>query len=179
MSNAGNPGNPSNASPGDTGPDATNSDPSTSDPSNSSDPATTNSDDCAQIPTASHAVLEVSIKLIVRVPLTTDAAGQLPNKLTLTSEDGSYTKTLTFASDCQPGADGGSVLTFDGLTDGHTYSMQGEDDRGTYTVFSNIPYHELVPRLGDGSTDSSSPSTPPDPGGGSSADSADGTVGGG
>jgi hypothetical protein len=79
---------------------------------------------------------------------TTDEASQLSNTLTLTSDDGSFTQTLSFASDCQDvPSDGTSILTFKDLTDGRTYSLQAEDAAGSYTVFSSIPFHDLVPSL--------------------------------
>jgi hypothetical protein len=126
---------------------------------------------CAEIPTAAHAVLEADIKLIVQLPTATDP-NQPPGKLTLSNEDGSYSKVLNYPADCQPGdTDGSSVMTFDGMTDGHTYSLQYDDGSGSpYYVFQSIAYDQLVPKLaqsGDPATPSSAPS---DPAGGSSGD---------
>jgi hypothetical protein len=50
------------------------------------------------------------------------------------------------------------VLTFDGLTDGHTYSLQGQDDDGTYVLFEPTAYHEIVTKLGATGNAGSSPS---------------------
>jgi len=117
-------------------------------PSSQPDSIGGGSDDCAEIPTAAHVVLTAEIKLVVQIPFATEAAVDPSHELTLTNDDGSYAKTLTFASDCQAGdISGTSVMVFDGLTDGHTYSLHGKDDNGGYTIFDKIPYHELVTKL--------------------------------
>jgi hypothetical protein len=100
-------------------------------------------------------VLNAAFKLIVQVPTPADPAAP-PHKFTLTNEDGSYTKTLTLPSDAQAGpTDGVSTLTFDDLTDGHSYTLQGEGDDGTsYELLPATPYHQIG---GDGSPPPSSP----------------------
>jgi hypothetical protein len=112
------------------------------------DSAAPDSDGCAEIPTAAHAVLVAEIQLVIALAMPPDVASQLSNTLTLTNDDGSYTKTLTFASDCQASDNETSKLTFEGLTDGHTYSLQGQDDFGSYTVFADITYHDIVEQCG-------------------------------
>jgi hypothetical protein len=91
-------------------------------------------------------VLEADIKLVLRFPAADPSQGS--HKLTLSNDDGSYTKTLTFPTDCQPGhKEGTLVMTFDGLTDGHTYSLQDVDDDETYSVFDPVDYHAIVDKL--------------------------------
>jgi hypothetical protein len=159
---------------------------STSDPSQSptvgaspegaqADPSPNDSDDCAQIPTAAHVVLQASIQIVIQLAIPLDVASQMSNTLTLTNEDGTYTKTLTFASDCQAGDDGTSKLTFDGLTDGHTYSLQGQDDDGSYTVFAGIAYQDLVGEFGGGGSGGGDPPASSSPDSSSPADNASGT----
>jgi hypothetical protein len=91
-------------------------------------------------------------------------------------QDGSYTRTLAFASDSRPGPDGTSTLTFDGLTDGHTYSLQGQDANGAYTVFTNYPYHDLVPQIGVNSATGDAVPSSAAPSSSASGGSADGTA---
>jgi hypothetical protein len=126
--------------------------------------ASSDSADCAEIPAAAHVELATDIKLIVQFPLPADAS-QPPHKLTLTNEDGSYSQTLTFPSDCQPGdTDGTSVMTFDGLTDGHTYSLHGENGDGTYVLFDALKHDEVVTKYGgqgDGASSAASQASNP------------------
>jgi hypothetical protein len=115
----------------------------------SSASATDDTDECAAIRQGAHAVLVAEFKLVVQIPLGTDAAIQISDKLTLTSEDGSYNKTLSFATDCQPGdTEGTSVVTFDGMTDGHTYTLSCDDGATTSTLFKDIPYDQIVAQVG-------------------------------
>jgi hypothetical protein len=119
------------------------------------------SGDCAEIPTACHAVLEAAIKIVVELPFATTDSSQPAHQLTLSNEDGSYSKTLSFPSDCQPGEkDGTCIMTFDGLNDGHTYTLQGGDDAGTYAVLDPTEYHQIVPTFGAQGGGSQDP--PPD-----------------
>jgi hypothetical protein len=107
---------------------------------------------CAEIPTAAHAVLQAAFKLTVQLPTATDP-NQAPHKFTLSNEDGSYSKMLTFPSDAQPGeTDGISLLVFEDLTDGHTYTLQGEGDDGAYAIFPPTAYHDVVATLGGAGT---------------------------
>jgi hypothetical protein len=108
-------------------------------------------------------VLTAAFKLVGQVPTPTDPSAP-PHKFTLTNEDGSYTKTLTLPSDAQPGpTDGVSTLTFDDLTDGHTYTLQGEEDDGaSYELLPATPYHQI----GDDSSPGSSPAPASSPPGG-------------
>jgi hypothetical protein len=131
--------------------DASESPPASSPAPASPPPASTppDSSGCAEIPAAPHAVLEAAIQLIVHVTAATDLdAAQGSHKLTLTNEDGSYSKTLDLAADAKPGDTADvSVLTFEGLTDGHTYKLEGEDGDGKYVVFDATAYHEIVTKL--------------------------------
>jgi hypothetical protein len=90
------------------------------------------------------------MKLVVQLPTATDP-NATPHKFTLSNEDGSYSTTLTYPADAQPGpADGVSILTFENLTDGHSYSLQAEGDDGTtYVLLQSTPYHRIA---GDGSS---------------------------
>jgi hypothetical protein len=118
--------------------------PATAD-SASSDSTNDNSGDCAEIPCAAHAVLTAAIKLAVRIPHSTDEARQLPHKLTLSNDDGSYTKTLTLASDCQPGGvDGTSMVTFEDMTEQHTYTLQCDNGDTTYALFKDLTYEQVL-----------------------------------
>ena len=143
------------SAPADAAPDSAPSSapPASAPPSSApaSAPASTKDDsgDCAEIPTACHAVLEAAIKIVVELPFATTDSSQSAHQFTLSSEDGSYSKTLSFPSDCQPGEkDGTSVMTFDGLNDSHTYTLQGGDDAGTYAVLDATAYHQIVPTHG-------------------------------
>ena len=111
------------------------------------------SDGCAEIPTAAHAVLTAEIKLAVQLPYPMDQVTQLPHKLTLTNDDGSYSKVLTLASDCTAGStDGTSLITFTDLTDGHAYTLQCDDGTETNSMFEKVPYDQLVQQLGAADT---------------------------
>ena len=135
--------------------------PASDDPPPSSAPSSTPPDSggCAEIPAAPHAVLTAAISLLVQIPLATDAARQLPDKLTLTSDDGSVSQTLALASDCQPGdTDGTSVLTFKELAEHHTYSLEHDDGTTTYVVFKDVPYDQVVAQLGASGTAASASS---------------------
>jgi hypothetical protein len=117
-------------------------------------------DDCAQISTYTHAQLTADVKLSVQIPYPPDQAAQLPHKLTLANDDSSYSKTLTLASDCQAGPTGDtSVVTFDALTEHHTYTLQCDDGTTTYSLFENVSYEDIAGQAGgsDGS-DASDPS---------------------
>jgi hypothetical protein len=84
------------------------------------------------------------MKFIVHVPFSKDDASQLPHKFTVTNDDSSYSKTLTLASDAQPGDDDGtSMLTFEDLTDGHTYTLEVDDGDTTYKLFDSVAYADL------------------------------------
>ncbi len=152
------PDSSADSKPPDSSPPASDASPPSSQAPDSKPP---DSDGCAEIPTAAHAVLTAAIKLMVELPTATDPE-QPPHKFTLSNEDGSYSKTLTFPSDAQPGeTEGTSVLMFEDLTDGHTYSLQGEGDDGPYVVLEPKSYHELA---GDaGATGSSQASDSPAP----------------
>jgi hypothetical protein len=119
-------------------------------------PDSTNSDDCVEIPTAPHAVLEVEIKLLVRIPRSVDEAQQMPHKFTLTSDDGSVNTTVPASSAEAGDVDGTSVITFTGLAEHHVYTLQC--DNGSlpiYTIFQGQPYEAI------GEDDGSQDSTPP------------------
>ncbi len=154
---------PSSATPDSSQPDSS---PDSSPPS-SAPPGST--EDCAEIPAAAHAVLEADVKLVLRLPAATDPS-QPTSRLTLTNDDASYTKSLTYPSDAQPSdSDGIVVMTYDGLTDGHTYSLQCDDGSGApYFLFQALAYEELVPKLTrpDASSSSDPPASSPsaDPG---------------
>ncbi|HEY5241034.1 MAG TPA: hypothetical protein VIJ22_06200 [Polyangiaceae bacterium] len=101
--------------PPDSSPPASDASPPSSQAPDSKPP---DSDGCAEIPTASHAVLQTDIKFQVELALATGEASQLPHKFTLTSDDGTVNQTLALASDAQPGdSDGTVVLTFTGLAE--------------------------------------------------------------
>jgi hypothetical protein len=86
------------------------------------------------------------VKVAVKIAFPPDQASQLPHKLTLTNDDGSYTKTLTFASDAQPGdTDGTSVVTFEDLSEEHTYTVQCDDGTNPpYSLLDATAYDQLV-----------------------------------
>jgi hypothetical protein len=93
--------------------------------------------------------LTAEIKLAVQLPWSVDQASQLPHKLTLANDDGSYTQTLSAASDCQAGtAVGTSVMTFADIAEDHTYTLQCDDGNSKYSLFDNIPYDQLIDQLG-------------------------------
>jgi hypothetical protein len=93
--------------------------------------------------------LTAEIKLAVQLPYPMDQVTQLPHKLTLTNDDGSYSKVLTLASDCTAGStDGTSLITFTDLTDGHTYTLVCDDGDGPVELFKDVPYAQIVPQLG-------------------------------
>lgn len=138
------------------GSDSGDSDGSDSDDSDDSDSAPDSGDasppssqapdsgGCAEIPAAPHAVLVASVQVNVELPRSTDEASQMPYKFTLTNDDGSYSKTLTLASDCKAGdSDGTSVLTFEDLTEDHTYSLQCDDGDTTYDLFQGVSYEDI------------------------------------
>jgi hypothetical protein len=137
-------------------------DPAPADPASASAPTTQSSDDCAEIPAYPHAVLTGSVKLAVQVPYPTDQATQLPHKLTLSNDDGSYSKTLTLASDSQPGnTDGTSVVTFEDMTENHTYSLKCDNGDTSYTLFEGLTYEQVL-KL-DTEADGASSGASPDP----------------
>ena len=139
------PDSNADSKPPDSSPPASDASPPSSQAPDSKPP---DSDGCAEIPTASHVVLQAAIKLLVQVPFATDEASQLPHKLTLTNDDGSYSKTLSLGSDCQPGdVDGTSVITFEDLTEDHTYSLHCDDGSSTYPLFESHSYDELDQKL--------------------------------
>ena len=127
--------------------------------------ATDTSGDCAEIPCAAHAVLTAAIKLAVRVPYSTDEATQLPHKLTLSNDDGSYTKTLRLASDSQPGGvDGTSMVTFEDMTEQHTYTLQCDNGDTTYMLFKDITYEQVLKFVAQddgGSSETAAPANSP------------------
>jgi len=84
------------------------------------------------------------MKFIVYIPFSKDDASQLPHKFTLTNDDSSYSKTLTLASDAQAGDDDGtSTLTFEDLTDGHSYTLEVDDGNAPYKLFDQVAYADL------------------------------------
>jgi hypothetical protein len=109
--------------------------------------------------------LTAAIKLAVRVPYSTDKATQLPHKLTLSNDDGSYTKTLTLASDSQPGGvDGTSMVTFEDMTEQHTYTLQCDNGDTTYALFKDLTYEQVLKFLAQddgGSSEAAAPTDPP------------------
>jgi hypothetical protein len=116
----------------------------------------------------------------VKVAFPTDQASQLPHKFKLTNDDGSFSKTVTLAADCQPGdTDGTSVLTIEDLSEGHTYTLQCDDGTSTYALFENVPYDQLMNNQLTTSQDTGDnpvpPAAPSDPAPGSAPpDSGDG-----
>jgi hypothetical protein len=119
-------------------------------PSSSPPEPTDENDDCAEIPTAAHVVLTAEIKFAVQIPYSMDQASHLPHKFTLGNEDGSYSKTVTVASDCQAsGPDGPCLLSFTDLVEDHTYTLQCDDGNSTYSIFDKVPYDQLVAQLAD------------------------------
>jgi hypothetical protein len=52
-------------------------------------------------------------------------------------------------------------MTFDGMTDGHTYTLQDIDDDETYNVFEAVDYHAIVDKFGGQPTSSSSNGSDP------------------
>jgi hypothetical protein len=169
------PDSNADSKPPDSSPPASDASPPSSQAPDSKPP---DSDGCAEIPTAAHAVLTAAIKLGVRVPLSKDKASQLPDTLTLTNDDSSYNKTLRFASDCQDGdTDGTSLLLFEDLTDGHTYSLQGNDGRTDYSIFKDVPYAQVLNLGGADTSSSSSASSDPSANAGSAPDDASGASG--
>jgi hypothetical protein len=143
------------ASPDDAAPpqEAAADDPASSSPDANADaPASSpasdpkpDGDDCAQISTYTHAQLTADVKLSVQIPYPPDQAAQLPHKLTLANDDSSYSKTLTLASDCQAGPTSDtSVVTFDALTEHHTYTLQCDDGTTTYSLFENVSYEDIA-----------------------------------
>jgi hypothetical protein len=99
---------------------------------------------CAEIPTAAHVVLETDVKFIVELPMTMDEAAALPHKFTLTSDDGNVSQTLTLAADGRAGdADGTVILTFTGLAEHHTYTLQCDNSDTIYALFKNVDYDQL------------------------------------
>jgi hypothetical protein len=99
--------------------------------------------DCAEIPTAAHAVLTAEIKLLVRIPRPPDVAQQMPHKFTLTSDDGSVSQTLTMSGAEAGDIDGTSMLTFTGLAEHHSYSLQCDNGEATYMVFEGEAYEQM------------------------------------
>ena len=153
------PDSSADSKPADSSPPASDASPP---PSQAPDSNPPDSDGCAEIPTAAHAVLQAIIKLHINIPFTIDEASPLPHKLTLTNDDSSYSKTLSFASDCQPGnADGTSLLSFVDLTEDHRYTLQCDDGNSSYSIFENIPYDAIVDQLASvGAADASPASSP-------------------
>jgi hypothetical protein len=124
-------------------------------------------------------VLTATIKLLVEIPTPTDPDAP-PHKFTLTNEDGSYSKTLTFPADAQPSDDtqGMSILTFEDVTDGHTYTLQGDGGDAPYTLFDTTKYHEIVDKFGGqggGAAASSPPASQPPPSGAGGSNQASST----
>jgi hypothetical protein len=111
------------------------------------------SDGCAEIPTAAHAVLTAEIKLLVRIPRSVDEAQQMPHKFTLTSDDGSVNTTMPASSAEAGDVDGTSMITFTGLAEHHTYALQIDNGDTNYIVFTNQAY-EQIGEDDDGSSDS-------------------------
>jgi hypothetical protein len=140
------------------------SQPPASQPPDSQAPASSSGGDCAQISTYTHAQLTADVKLVVQVPMPTDQASQLPHQLTLVNDDASYSKTLTLASDCQAGdtADS-SVITFDALTENHTYTLQCDDGSGPYNLFENVSYQDIAAQASGGGGGDPPPSSSPAP----------------
>jgi hypothetical protein len=140
------PANGSSADPPANGQSAGASDPAASATASSPAPDAKSPDSagCSEIPAYPHAVLTADVKLALEIPRPPDEASQLPYKFTLSNDDGSYTKTLTLASDCQPGTkDGTSVITFEGLTEHHTYSLECDDGSTTFKLFENVDYADV------------------------------------
>ena len=140
-------------------------DPAPADPASASAPTTETNDDCAEIPAYPHAVLTGSVKLAVQVPCPTDEATQLPHKFTLSNDDGSYSKTLTLASDSHAGNTGGtSVVTFEDMTENHTYSLKCDNGDTSYALFEGLTYEQVLKldtQADSGSSDA--PGASPDP----------------
>jgi hypothetical protein len=112
-------------------------------------------------------VLTAVVKFAVKVAFPTDQASQLPHTFTLTNDDNSYSKSLTLASDCVAGdTDGTSIVTFEDLSEGHTYTLQCNDGTSTYSLFENVPYDQLLQQQPPASTDPQDgvpPAPPSDP----------------
>ena len=86
----------------------------------------------------------------MQVPYPTDQASQMPHKFTLANDDNSYSQTLSLASDAQAGdADGTSVVTFKGMTESHTYTLQCDDGSGSapYVMFQEVDYDTMISKL--------------------------------
>jgi hypothetical protein len=41
-----------------------------------------------------------------------------------------------------------SLLTFEDVTDGHTYTLQGDGGDAPYTLFDSTQYHAIVDKFG-------------------------------
>jgi hypothetical protein len=143
-------------------------------PPSSAAPAS--SGDCAEIPAAAHAVLTTQIKLGVKVMFPVDQTSQFPHKLTLSNDDGSYSKTITLSASQAGDTDGTSVVTFADLTEGHTYTLQCDNGDGTdpYNLFENQPYDQIVDRTPDSSQDTTAPPSSPSLDASPDSDSDDG-----
>jgi hypothetical protein len=138
--------------------DTTDSDASDSDATDSDD--ADSDDDCAEIPAYPHAVLTAEIQFIVEIPYPLDQANQLPHKFTLANDDNSYSQTLTLASDGTAGdVDGACIITFAGLAEQHTYTLQCDNGSSTYSIFENVPYDQIE-QLGQEGSGTTAP--PPD-----------------
>jgi hypothetical protein len=100
--------------------------------------------------------LTAEIKLLVRIPRSVDEAQQLPHRFTLTSDDGSLNTTVPASSAEAGDVDGTSVITFTGLAEHHTYTLQCDNGYSPiYTIFQGQPYEAI------GEDDGSQDPTPP------------------
>jgi hypothetical protein len=126
------------------------------DPNAASTSAPASPDSCAQIPAAAHVVLEAEIKLLVQIPRSAADAQQMPHKFTLTSDDGSVNVTLPASSAVAGDVDGTAIVTFTGLAEHHSYTLQCDNGSSpVYTIFQGVPYETI------GDDDGSQDSTPP------------------
>lgn len=134
----------------------------------SSDSTKDDSDDCAEIPCAAHAVLTANISFVLEFPHSADDAKPFPHKFTMASDDGSFSQTLSLGTDAQPGdTEGTSILTFQNLVEHHSYTLQCDNGNATYTLFEHMPYEDLQNIGMDGQVSTDEASSGPDAGTGS------------
>jgi hypothetical protein len=115
-------------------------------------------------------VLEADIKFVVQIPRPIDAATQMPHKFTLSSDDGTFSQTLPM-SEAQAGdVDGTSQLTFTGLAEHLSYTLQCDNGETTYVIFQSQAYDQVQDSSDEGAPEEAPPSSP------SSGDNPDDTA---
>jgi outer membrane protein OmpA-like peptidoglycan-associated protein len=90
---------------------------------------------------------DLSHDLVLRFPLTLEAANQLTNSYTLDSDDGTIHQERSLASDARADDGQRAVIAFEHLPSTHSYRLTGTTDDGPEVLFDFTTLTDLLTRF--------------------------------